>query len=200
MAGLIDVETAIAALDGGGIVAVPTDTVYGFAAEIHHPSAVSTLFAMKNRPATQALPVLVASVTQISQLAVTWEGAAQRLSDAFWPGALTIVVSVPRGLAALVGGMIDTIGFRIPDEPLLGRMISVIGPLAVSSANLHGEPPCYSAQEVLARFAGREELAGVIDDGERSGVVSSIVDLSGPTWRLLRKGAISAEEIAAALH
>ena len=199
MAGLINVEAAIAVLDGGGIVAVPTDTVYGFAAEIHHPTAVLTLFAMKHRPVTQGLPVLIDSVDQISHLGVKWGGDARRLGDAFWPGALTIVVDVPHELAGRVGNLTDTIGFRIPDEPILRRMIAVLGPLAVSSANLHGEAPCYSAQEVLARFGDREELEGVIDDGERSGEVSTVVDLSGATWRMLREGDITRDQIEQAL-
>lgn len=199
MAPLIDVETAIAALDGGGIVGVPTDTVYGLAVEVLHPTAVSSLFEMKNRPVTLALPVLIDSVEQISHLGVTWEGDAQRLGDAFWPGALTIVVIVPHDLAERVGSLTDTIGFRIPDEPLLRQMLAVLGPLAVSSANRHGEPPCFSAHEVLARFADRDDLAGVIDDGERSGAVSTVVDLSGPTRRMLRVGTISDDDIAAVL-
>lgn len=199
MARLIDVETAIAALDAGGIVAVPTDTVYGFAAEIHHPSALVTLFAMKNRPAKQALPILIDSIEQISHLGVTWDGDAQRLGDVFWPGALTIVVAAPHKVAGLVGSLTDTIGLRIPDDDLLRRIIAVIGPLAVSSANVHGEPPCFSADDVLREFAECDELAGVIDDGERSGDVSTVVDLSVPTWRILREGAISTAQIAEAL-
>lgn len=197
---LLKVEAAIAALDSGGIVAVPTDTVYGLAAEVSQPSAVATLFTLKNRPTFVPIPVLVDSVEQIRFLGVEWPEAAQRLADKFWPGALTIIVPVPHDLAVMLGGERDTAGFRIPDDDDLRRMIAVLGPFAVTSANDHGEKPCYSAYEVLKRFASRNELNGAIDGGERSGDVSSVVDLSVTPWRVLREGAISSEEFAPVLN
>lgn len=193
---LLEVEAAIAALDGGGIVAVPTDTVYGLAAEVSQPLAVATLFTLKHRPTFVPIPVLVDSVEQIRFLGVEWSDAAQRLANAFWPGALTIIVPVPHDLAVMLGGDRDSAGFRIPDDDDLRRMIAVLGPFAVTSANEHGEKPCYSAYEVLERFATREELTGAIDGGERSGDVSSVIDLSVTPWQVLREGAISSEEFA----
>jgi tRNA threonylcarbamoyl adenosine modification protein (Sua5/YciO/YrdC/YwlC family) len=196
---LMKVEAAIAALDGGGIVAVPTDTVYGLAAEVSQPLAVATLFALKHRPTFVPIPVMVDSVEQIQFLGVEWPDEAQGLADAFWPGALTIIVTVPHELSAMLGGENDTAGFRIPDDDILRRMMAVLGPFAVTSANEHGEKPCYSAQEVLKRFAAREELMGAIDGGDRSGDVSSVVDLSVTPWRVLREGAVSSEELARVL-
>ena len=193
------VEAAIAALDGGGIVAVPTDTVYGLAAEVGQPLAVATLFTLKHRPTFVPIPVMVDSVEQIQFLGVEWPDEAQGLTDAFWPGALTIIVTVPHELSVMLGGENDTAGFRIPDDDILRRMMAVLGPFAVTSANEHGEKPCYSAQEVLKRFAAREELMGAIDGGDRSGDVSSVVDLSVIPWRVLREGAVSTEELARVL-
>jgi L-threonylcarbamoyladenylate synthase len=192
---LLNVEAAIAALDAGGIVAVPTDTVYGLAAEVSQPSAVATLFTLKNRPTFQPIPVIVDSVDQIQFLGVEWPDEAQALAEAFWPGALTIIVTVPHELAVMLGDENDTAGFRIPDDDTLRRMMAVLGPFAVTSANEHGEKPCYSAYEVLERFATREELSGAIDGGERSGDVSSVVDLSVTPWRVLREGAIAIAEL-----
>jgi L-threonylcarbamoyladenylate synthase len=193
---LLTVEAAIAALDGGGIVAVPTDTVYGLAAELSQPSAVATLFTLKHRPTFVPIPAMVDSIEQIRFLGVEWPDAAQRLADEFWPGALTIIVAVPHDLATMLGGDRDTAGFRIPDDDDLRRMIAVLGPIAVTSANEHREKPCYSAHEVLERFASRDELNGAIDGGERSGEVSSVIDVSVTPWQVLREGAISSEEFA----
>ena len=93
-------------------------------------------------------------------------------------------------LARRVGSAGDSAGFRLPDDVVLRRLIQRTGPLAVSSANEHRELPCHSADEVLAAFASRDELRGVLDDGERSGEVSSVVDLSEGPWRMVRVGSI----------
>jgi L-threonylcarbamoyladenylate synthase len=199
MAQLLKVDAAIAAFDAGGVVAIPTDTVYGFAAEVSHPAAVAKLFTLKDRPATVPVPVLVDSVDQIAYLGVEWNEYASRLGRAFWPGAITIVVPVPHDLAVLVGSQTDTVGFRIPDDDLMRRVIAVLGPLAVSSANLHGQPACTTAFEVMEQFHDRPELDGVIDGGERSGDVSAVVDLTTNQWRVVREGAISAADIARVL-
>jgi tRNA threonylcarbamoyl adenosine modification protein (Sua5/YciO/YrdC/YwlC family) len=142
---------------------------------------------------------LVDSVEQIEFLGVEWPDEAQGLADAFWPGALTIIVKVPHELSVMLGGDGDSAGFRIPDDDVLRRLIAVLGPFAVTSANEHGEMPCHSAYEVLQRFSSRDELSGAIDGGERSGDVSSVVDLSVTPWRILREGAVSAAELARVL-
>jgi tRNA threonylcarbamoyl adenosine modification protein (Sua5/YciO/YrdC/YwlC family) len=199
MAKLLKVDAAIAAFDAGEIVAIPTDTVYGFAVEVSHPTGLERLFALKDRPTNVPVPVLVDSVDQIAYLGVEWNEYASRLGRAFWPGALTIIVPVPHELGVLVGSQNDTVGFRIPDDDLIRRMIAVIGPLAVSSANLHGQPACRSAYEVLEQFRNHRELAGVIDGGERSGDVSAVVDVTTNQWRVVREGSITTEDIARVL-
>jgi L-threonylcarbamoyladenylate synthase len=196
MNGVLDRDAALAVLRAGGVVGVATDTVYGLAASLKSPTSISTLFALKRRPTSVALPILVDSVESIEDLGVAWESRARRLSDALWPGALTIVVPVPHELAHLVGGASDTAGFRIPNDDDLRAFLRESGPLAVSSANEHGEAPCRSAAEVLRAFGEREEFDGVLDGGERSGDVSTVVALEESSWRVLRSGTVSTSDLA----
>jgi tRNA threonylcarbamoyl adenosine modification protein (Sua5/YciO/YrdC/YwlC family) len=196
----LDLAGALDALQRGGVVAVPTDTVYGLAASIAHPQAVAKLFSLKHRPSDVALPVLVDSLDQIESLGVTWPERARWLSDAFWPGALTIIVGVDAELADLVGSTALSAGFRLPNDGLLRELIAKNGPLVVTSANEHGEAPCRTVAQLLEVFAGRPELSGALDGGQRSGTVSTVVDITGPTWRVVRQGAISRDELAAVLR
>lgn len=198
MTALLDLEGALDALARAQVMGVPTDTVYGLAASLAHRDAVRSLFTLKGRPASVALPVVVDSVSQIEQLGVTWPPSASRLSAAFWPGALTIVVAVPVGLSTLVGGNTGTVGFRIPNDELLRALLRRSGALALTSANEHGTSPCQSALQVLDAFE-HKGLGGVLDGGQCSGTVSTVVDLSGTDWRVVREGAIGAPELAAVL-
>lgn len=182
----------------GLVVAVPTDTVYGLAASLEHPEAVATLFRVKRRPTSVALPVLVHDRAAIDALGVTWPENAARLSDRYWPGALTVVVPVDAQRANSVGG-VGSIGFRIPRDEVLLEVLAACGPLAVSSANEHGEPPCQSAEQVLSALGTNELLSAVLDDGVRQGAVSTVVEINDDSWRILRAGSISAEEIERAL-
>ena len=198
MTDVVGPDEAIALLRQGLVVAVPTDTVYGLAAALEHPEAVATLFRLKRRPTSVALPVLVGERHAISSLGVEWPERAVRLSDEFWPGALTIVVAVDARLASSVGGS-GSIGFRLPREEVLLRILHECGPLAVSSANEHGEPPCQSVEQVLKTLGANEFLAAVLDGGVCNGEVSTVVEIAPDSWRILRAGAISSEEIERAL-
>ena len=109
------------------------------------------------------------------------------------------MVAAPSSLAALVRSDSDAVGFRIPRDALLGRLLERSGPLAVTSANRHGEPPCTKASEVLSQFDGHAGFGGVLDDGDRQGVVSTVIDVSTSDWRVLREGAIPIEAIQACL-
>jgi tRNA threonylcarbamoyl adenosine modification protein (Sua5/YciO/YrdC/YwlC family) len=191
-------DEAATLLDAGEVVAVATDTVYGLAASLARPAAVARLFSIKSRPTTVALPVLVASPAAIEGLGVAWPAPARALADAFWPGALTIVVAVPPALATLVGAE-ESVGFRVPDDATLRGVLDEVGPLAVTSANEHGRPPCRDAEEVLAAFAGRDDLAGVLDDGRRDGEVSTVVALEDDGWRVVRHGALGEDDLARVL-
>lgn len=191
---VVDAQEAVSRLRRGSVVAVPTDTVYGLAASLAHPDAVATLFQLKRRPASVALPVLVGSREVIDALEVSWPEKARQLSDVLWPGALTIVVPVDPRLAARVGG-VGSVGFRVPNDGLLLDVLDRCGAVAVSSANEHGEPPCHSAGEVLRAFGSNGLLDAVLDGGARGGDVSTVVEVTGDSWRILRSGAISDEEI-----
>jgi tRNA threonylcarbamoyl adenosine modification protein (Sua5/YciO/YrdC/YwlC family) len=196
---VLDVESALDALATGGVVGLPTDTVYGLAASLAQPLAVAALFQLKGRPTTVALPVLVSSVAQIEDLGVTWTRRARVLSDAMWPGTLTVVVAVPSSLSTLVGSSTGTVGFRCPDDELLLKLLERSGPLALTSANEHGKRPCESASQLLEAFEGRNELNGVIDGGPRTGDVSTVVDISKPEWQIVRQGATSSVALSVLL-
>ncbi len=183
---------AIAALAAGQVVALPTDTVYGVGAALAHPAAVARLFALKGRPVTVALPVVLADADQVASLAVTWSAPAATLAAACWPGALTIVVPAAPALAALVGAD-ASIGLRVPDDDTVRAAARAVGPLALTSANAHGAPPATTAADVRAALP--HGLAGVVDAGTRDGAVSTVVDLTGPRWRVRRVGAISPQRL-----
>ena len=182
-------------LVAGEVVALPTDTVYGVAASVAHPAAVARLFALKDRPADVALPMMAASLDQVGDAGVVVTADLARLAAAFWPGALTIVVAAPAELARCLGASEPTAGVRVPDDPALRDLLARCGPLAVTSANVHGAEPCESAEQVDAVFAGRTDLAGVIDGGERRASVSTVVDVTSRPWRVLREGAILREAL-----
>ena len=192
---LIDGRGGHRRLDAGGVVAVPTDTVYGLAASLWHDDAVASLFRLKDRPSHVPLPVLVHTLNPIQEIDVEWGESAQQLAQEFWPGPLTIVVSASAELARRVGGSKDSVGVRVPNDELLLSVLRECGPLTVSSANAHGESPCHSAAEVLGALGG-EDLAGVLDGGERLGEISTVVEVGDGLWRVLREGSISASRIA----
>jgi tRNA threonylcarbamoyl adenosine modification protein (Sua5/YciO/YrdC/YwlC family) len=188
------VRAAAEALADGSVVAVPTDTVYGLAVDPAQPEAVANLFALKGRPAEVPLPVLVAGVEQVAMVAGRLESAAQHLADRYWPGPLTLVVPRRRGFAVDLGGppaARHTVGVRRPAHPVIVALCELLGPLAVTSANLHGSPPATTAHEVAATFAGSEEPRVVLDGGTCDGVPSTVVECRGPASRCLREGALA---------
>ena len=189
-----DVRAAADALGGGRIVGIPTDTVYGLAADPTRPGATAALFTAKARPTDLELPVLVADVEQANALAGP-DGlppVASRLAERFWPGALTIVVRRRPGLEWDLGGDDRTIGVRCPAHDVARTLCATVGPLATTSANRHGEPALTSAAGLAAAF-GPELL--VLDGGRCEGTPSTVVDASGAPLRCLRQGAVSWAEI-----
>jgi L-threonylcarbamoyladenylate synthase len=195
---IADAREAAEILAAGGVVAVPTDTVYGVAASLSHPAAVARLFALKRRPATTALPVMVAHPEDLAGLGASLDGDGARLAAAFWPGPLTLVVAADPVLSTLVGADDATIGVRIPDDPGLRAVIEVVGALAVTSANEHGADPRHDAAGVLAAFMDRDELDAVLDGGRRTGAVSTVVDVAHGRRRVVRLGAISEDDVSRA--
>lgn len=186
-----------AALKSGHVIAVPTDTVYGVAARLGDARAVARLFTVKSRPSHEALPVLVSSLDQVAALGVEWSDEASRLAEHFWPGALTIVVGADWAKASLVGAT-NSLGLRFAHHDDLAAIIAECGPLAVTSANEHGQPPCTSADDVIA-IPWAAPVAGVFDGGMCDGAVSSVVELTAHGWHLRRQGAVAAADLEVVL-
>ncbi len=191
-----ELSAVLERLTEGAVVAVPTDTVFGLAALLT-PRSVARVFAAKGRPADLALPVLIGGRGQVGGIASSVPSAAAALAGRFWPGPLTLVVPARRRIGALVGGAGRSVGIRWPDHPLIEELCLSLGPLAVTSANRHGEPPCTSADEVRARFVAHEVAAVV--EGRAAGVPSTVVDCTGRRPSCLREGAIGWAEIEATL-
>lgn len=190
---------AVAVLKAGGIVAMPTDTVYGVGVALSAPDGLPRLFAAKDRPLDKAIVLLVADVEQAATVGVLTP-AARALAERFWPGGLTLVLAQAPGarLPAVLTGGAATIGVRIPDHECPRALARELGPLPVTSANASGQPAANNAVDVMAQLGERVEL--VLDDGPaRGGVPSTVVDCSGGEPRVLRAGAIDVGVIAQAL-
>ena len=196
---LDDLDEIVARLMRGEVLAVPTDTVYGVAARFSDATAVARLFDLKGRPRTTALPVMIGDLDQLSILGVEWNDAAATLAGSLWPGPLTIVTRAHDESARRAGSTTGTLGVRMPLDHDLLAVLEATGPLAVTSANAHGEPACHDAAEVQAAFAGSADLDAVVDGGRRDGAVSTVVDVSSTPWRTLRNGAVSDDALRALL-
>jgi L-threonylcarbamoyladenylate synthase len=189
------VERGILILKQGGIVAYPTDTVYGLGACIGIPEAVERIYRVKERPRDIALPLLLADTAQIAEVAETVPPDAWLLIRRFMPGALTIVLQKSATVPDIVTGGGTTIAVRIPAHPVPIALIQGVGtPIVGTSANLSGRPSPLTAGEVHLQFGDNIDL--VIDGGRCSGSrESTIVDVTGDIPVVLREGAISKEEL-----
>lgn len=189
------IEPVLDALRAGEPVLVPTDTVYGLAALAADADAVARLFALKQRPVDTRVVALVADVEQAEEL-VDLGPLGRLLAEVFWPGALTIVATRREGVDVAVGDAL-TVGVRCPDTEIVRTLAGLAGPLAVTSANLHGEAPPATAAEVAALFA---TVQVVVDGGTPSGVASTVVAIVDESVNVLREGPITAAEIDAAVR
>ncbi len=195
----------------GEVVALPTDTVYGLAADPSRPGAVSRLFGIKGRPREVAVPVLVASRGQVTAVAGDLDVAAAALASRYWPGPLTLVVPRAAGFTVDLGGprsARDTVGVRWPAHPVVVALCAEVGPLAVTSANRHGEPPAQTAGEVAEQLGGPRRsggsgsgggpaVAAVLDGGRGSGIASTVVECRGTDVRVLRDGGVPVAAVMA---
>jgi L-threonylcarbamoyladenylate synthase len=184
---------AVEVLNRGGLVAFPTDTVYGLAAQVDNPAAIEKLYQAKQRSKEKAIPVLLGSPAELDQVAASVSPAARKLADAFWPGPLTLVIvghpDLPDNLAPG-----PTLGVRIPDHPDALTLLGLTGPLAVTSANLSGGENASSAAEVAAQLSGRIDL--ILDGGiTPGGQPSTVVDCTSETLKVLRAGPITEDAI-----
>lgn len=190
------VERAAAALRAGRLVVLPTDTVYGVAADAFSRTGTDRVFAAKKRSRSFPLPVLIRSPKQLLGLVTGIPEAAEALMAAYWPGALTIVVHADPNLQWDLGDNRGTVAVRMPFDEVTLAIIRAIGPLAVTSANLSGQPPATDA--AAARRALGDEVAVYVDDGPRRGASpSTIVDLTRAEPHVLRAGGLPGEEVLA---
>ncbi len=190
-AGLAAATTAV---DRGELVVLPTDTVYGVGADPLDPAAVDRLLRAKGRGRDRPSPVLVADRGALAELVADIPAGALALAAEFWPGPLTIVVEHRADLGWDLGQTGGTVAVRMPDHPVALDLLRRTGPLAVSSANLHGEPPATTAAAARDQLGGR--VAVYLEAGPTPGPVpSTIVSLAGDVPHVLRAGALAVERI-----
>ena len=189
------IEEGISILRQGGIVAYPTDTVYGLGAGIGSAQAVERIYKVKERPANMPLPLLLADKSQIAKVAESVPPIAWVLIDNFLPGALTLVLPKSNSVPALITAGGTTIAVRIPAHPVPIALVEGLGtPIVGTSANLSGRPSPLTADEVYLQLGDKIDL--IIDGGRcQGGKESTIVDVTGETPVVLREGAISREEL-----
>jgi L-threonylcarbamoyladenylate synthase len=187
-------DAAAAAIGAGKLVLLPTDTVYGVAADAFTPAAVTGLLAAKNRGRAMPVPVLIGEASTLGGLVVNLPPVANDLAQAFWPGGLTLVLEHAPSLAWDLGDAEGTVAVRLPDDDLARDLLRHTGPLAVSSANRSGRPAATTAQEAVDQLG--THAAVVLDGGPRSAATpSTIVDCTGPVPRVLRVGVLTVDEL-----
>jgi len=188
------VKKAVSTLREGGVVAFPTDTVYGLGALAENEEAVERIFSLKKRPKNMPLPLLVSDMSHLGALASTPGSLAWRLATRFWPGGLTLIVPASKEVPKSIGGG-KTVALRIPDDAVALALIKDLGkPIVGTSANLTGRQAARSAAEVKRCFGDKIDL--VIDAGRLSGgLESTIVDITGEKARIVREGAVSRAQI-----
>jgi L-threonylcarbamoyladenylate synthase len=188
---------ALEVLRRGGLVAFPTDTVYGVGVSAFDPAGIEQLFTVKGRDTSKAIAVLLGDAADLPRVTAGMNPLAGRLAERFWPGPLTLVVSRHPGLPAALSPQ-PTIGVRMPDHPVALELLRRAGPLATTSANLSGQASPVTAQEVMDQLGGR--IALVLDGGRTpGGLASTVVDCTGSAPVILRQGPLSLEELLAVL-
>ena len=201
---LAGMRRARQAIGRGELIVIPTDTVYGVAADAFSPAAVQRLLDAKGRGRDQPPPVLVSGPATLKALAESVPEAVERLVDAFWPGGLTIVLPAQRSLTWDLGETQGTVAVRMPDSRVALELLEETGPLAVSSANLTGKDAAIAASDALDMLG--DKVAVYLDTGlSRDGITSTIVDATSlvargedspkPVVRILREGAITREQL-----
>jgi len=188
---------ALQVLKDGGLVAFPTDTVYGLGAMAFNPQAIVRLYQAKGRSRDNPIPVLIASATELTRIALKISPMARQLAARFWPGPVTLVVwrrlSLPKEISAT-----PTVGVRVPDHALAQALLTAAGPLAVTSANRSNQPTSRTAAQVLDGLDGRIDL--ILDGGKTpGGEPSTVVDCTQAIPQILRPGPIREQEILESL-
>ncbi|HYB38281.1 MAG TPA: L-threonylcarbamoyladenylate synthase [Mycobacterium sp.] len=193
------IASAVGAVKDGRLVVLPTDTVYGVGAEAFDSAAVAALLAAKGRGRDMPVGVLVGSWHTIEGLVLTMPDGARELVRAFWPGAVSLVVRQAPSLQWDLGDARGTVMLRMPLHPVAIELLREVGPMAVSSANVSGRPPAVDVDEARRQLGDLVEV--YLDAGPcAQQAASTILDLTGPTPRILRPGPVSVEDIAAVLR
>ncbi len=187
----------VAILRAGGLVAFPTDTVYGLGALAFDDQAVRSIYRVKGRSDEKAIPVLLASASELERVAVDIPRSGRRLAERFWPGPLTLVLTRQPDLPVAVSAT-PTVGVRVPNHPVALSILQACGPLAVTSANLSGHPAASTAEEVLEQLSGRIPL--ILDGGRLpGGTASTVLDCTRAEPTVLRAGPLTLDDLQAAL-
>ncbi len=187
------IQVALQILREGGLVAFPTDTVYGVGALVFDGKAVESIYVAKQRPIEKAIPVLMADAADMEKVGMDIPEVAYQLAARFFPGPLTCLIPKQPTLPESVSAT-ETVGVRVPDHEVARSLLRAAGPMAVTSANISGQASPSTAQEVLAQLGGRIDL--ILDGGKTpGGVPSTLVDCTGKDLKILREGPISLAEI-----
>jgi len=189
------VKKAVSILRSGGVIAYPTDTVYGLGALAENERAVKRVFSLKKRPKNMPLPLLISDMAHLDELAATPGSLAWRLATIFWPGGLTLIVPASKKVPNFIGGG-NTVALRIPNDAVTLALIKDLGkPIVGTSANITGRRAAMTAAEVKKCFGDKVDL--VIDAGGRpGGIESTIVDITSDETKIVREGAVSRAQLA----
>lgn len=192
------ISKAVETIKCGGTIAFPTDTVYGLAVDPFNTQALNRIYAIKERSIEKAIPVLIGDIQQIEMLVSEVIEPARKLTDAFWPGPLTLILpkaaNIPDDLSPY-----PTIGIRMPKHEFTLRLLQATGPLATTSANISGDSNPTTSEDVIKQIGGRIDL--LINGGKTPGAVpSTVIDLTGKPLKLLREGPISRTDLCALLN
>ena len=189
-----ETEKAAEILNSGGVVAIPTETVYGLAASIFNEKAAAKIFKAKGRPADNPLIVHISDLSQLSSVVSEFPGMACKLAEKFWPGPLTMILPKEKNISDFITAGLDSVAVRFPAHKIALEIISKTGPLAAPSANTSGRPSPTSMTHVLGDLGGKIEA--VIDGGEcEIGLESTVLSLLGDIPEILRPGAVTAEDL-----
>ncbi len=192
-----EIQNALKLLQNGGIIAFPTDTVYGLGALAFDTDAINSIYIAKNRPIEKAIPILIGDMSDLDKVASDIPNMALHFAFRFWPGPLTFIVPKKETLPLSVSAT-STVAVRIPDHIDARALLRAAGPMAVTSANISGGQNPSSAQEVYDQLNGRIPL--ILDGGKtQGGIPSTLVDCTGEKPLILREGPISLDELLAVL-
>ena len=189
---------AVKIINDGGVIAFPTDTVYGIGVCAFNENALEKIYQVKGRSHLKAIPILIGDLEGLDQITPPLTPTEKQIADRFWPGAITLILPILPGLPKNLSPT-PTVGLRIPDHDRVRSLLRQTGPLAGTSANLSGQPSALTADEVLEQLEGRVDL--ILDGGHApGGQASTVLDCSGAGLTILREGPISLEQIRRLLN